>query len=294
MGSIKEKTFIMNGSGDQNGHDTEVLDIKSEASINVRRLDINTSDYTDHENYQLLWIADGVENITVDLETIPFYQNTILFLVPGRIVSMEFSGESPTGWILGFSRDFFKNQNLEGLNIKNADIFHTYEEMPRIVLSPKIGERIHSIAEMIAEFAGSGIPNKEVAISALLRTMLVYCDSKCNLKPSFGNNRHDLHIVSLFKHHVSRNFLKYHRVSQYARLMNITPKYLNQVVKRVMGVTAKSVIQEQLIIQACRDLKFSNESIKEIAFKLGFAESEHFSHFFKKGTGKTPLEFRNT
>lgn len=293
MELINNKTFIIHGSAEQNGHGPEVPEKITEPLIHIRRLDVNTPEYTDHENYQLLWIAGGVKSITVDLETVPFYQNTIIFLTPGRIIKIKYSDKSPSGWSLGFTRNFFKYQDLEGFNIKNADIFHGYGEMPRIVLSPKIGERVNSIAEMIAEFAGSEIPNKEVAISALLRALLVYCDSKCNIKPSNGSNRQDLNTVSLFKYHVSRNFFKYHRVSQYARLMNITPKYLNQVVKRVMGVTAKSVIQEQLLIQASRDLKFSNESIKEIAYKLGFAESEHFSNFFKKGTGKTPSLFRS-
>jgi AraC family transcriptional regulator, transcriptional activator of pobA len=261
--------------------------------LNVRRLEERLSGYKDEENYQIFWIADGVESITVDFETIPFYKNTILFLTPGRFIKLEFSEYPPEGWILNFSRDFFRSQELEGLNIKNADIFHSYEEMPRIVLSPKIGDRVHTIAEMIAEFAGSQIPNKEIAISSLLRALLVYCDSKCNIKPGTDSNRQDLNLVSLFKFHVSQNFLRYHQVSQYAGMLNVSPKYLNQVVKRVMGVTAKSVIQEQLLIQASRDLKFSNESVKEIAFKLGFEESEHFSHFFKKGTGHSPTLFRN-
>ncbi len=268
--------------------------IESELSIlNVRRLECKIPDYTDPDNYQIFWIADSIESITVDLEEIPFYQNTILFLTPGRVVKLKYLSEPPVGWILGFSRDFFKNQDLEGLNIKNADIFHAYNEMPRIVLSPKIGDRVHSIAEMIAEFAGSEIPNKEVAISALLRALLVYCDSNCNMKPACNSNRQDVNFVSLFKFHVSRNYLNFHRVSQYAEIMNVSPKYLNQKVKRVLGTTAKSVIQEQLIIQAARDLKFSNESIKEIAFKLGFVEPEHFSHFFKKETGYSPTIFRN-
>jgi AraC family transcriptional regulator, transcriptional activator of pobA len=261
--------------------------------LNVRRLESKNPNYTDPDNYQIFWITNGIESITVDLEEIPFYKNTILFLTPGRVVKLRFLKEPPAGWILGFSREFFKNQDLEGLNIKNADIFHGYNEMPRIVLSPKIGDRIHSIAEMIAEFAGSKIPNKEVAISALLRVLLIYCDSNCNIKPACNSNRQDVNFVSLFKFHVSRNILHCHRVSQYAELMNVSPKYLNQKVKRVLGTTAKSVIQEQLIIQAARDLKFSNESIKEIAFKLGFVEPEHFSHFFKKGTGFSPTFFRN-
>jgi AraC family transcriptional regulator, transcriptional activator of pobA len=261
-------------------------------TINIRRLDMSNTDCTDQDNYQLMWIADGLKSMTIDFDTIPFFQNSILFLTPGRIALMEFLDEPPRGWIMSFSGEYFKNQHLEGLKIKDIDLFDAYGEIPRIVLSPKIGDRIHYIAEMISELVDSEIPNREVAISSLLRTLLVYCDSKCNIKVVFDSNKHDLNLVSMFKHYVSKNYLQLHRVSQYAEMLNVTPKYLNQVIKRVMGVTAKSVIQEQLVMHACRDLKFSNESVKEIAFKLGFTESEHFSHFFKKETNQSPSFYR--
>jgi AraC family transcriptional regulator, transcriptional activator of pobA len=261
-------------------------------TITIKRLDTTNPDCTDPDNYQLIWIADGLKSITIDFDIIPFYQNSIFFLTPGRIASLEFLDEPPSGWIMSFSGAYFKSQHLDGLKIKDIDLFDAYGEVPRIVLSPKIGDRIHSLAEMISELAESAIPNREVAISSLLRTLLVYCDSKCNIKVVFDSNRHDLNLVSKFKHQVSLNYLQFHRVSQYAEMLNVSPKYLNQVVKRVMGVTAKSVIQEQLIMHASRDLKFTNESVKEIAFKLGFAESEHFSHFFKKETNHSPSFYR--
>jgi AraC family transcriptional regulator, transcriptional activator of pobA len=262
-------------------------------SIKVRRLERKYNDYTDKNNYQIFWMANGLNSIKVDFEKIPFYQNSILFLTPGRVVTLDFSDEPPKGWILNFTKEYFRKQYLDGLIINNIDLLDAYGEIPRIVLSPKIGDRINYIAEMIAELAGSEIPNREYAISSLLKTLLVYCESKCNLKPVYYSNKRELNLVSLFKHLVSQNYQQLHQVSGYADMLNVSPKYLNQVVKRVMGVTAKSVIQEQLIIHACRDLKFSNESVKEIAFKLGFSESEHFSNFFKKGTKQSPTIFRN-
>lgn len=262
------------------------------SSLEITRLDTKRHHSTVSEDFQIFWIADGIKEITVDLQTIPFYQNSILFLIPGRVVKLKFSCSPPIGWVMRFTREFFMNQQLNGLHISNAGIFHTGSDIPRIVLSPKIGERVNAIAEMISELCLSQIPNREVAVSALLRTLLVYCDSRCNIRSNHLNNRNDLSIVSLFKQYVSEHFLQLHQVSDYAAMLNITPKYLNQVVKRVMGVTAKYVIQEQLLIQACRDLKFSNGSVKEIAYKLGFSESDHFSHFFKKSTGHSPTDFR--
>jgi AraC family transcriptional regulator, transcriptional activator of pobA len=151
---------------------------------------------------------------------------------------------------------------------------------------------INSLAEMINEIMQSSIPNKEVASSSLLKSLLIYCDSKCNLHITAKNNNYHLNIVSRFKHLISQNLDTSHRVSDYAKLMHISPKYLNKIVKEVMGVTAKSVISEQLLIRSTRELKFTNSSIKMISSQLGFSEPEHFSNFFKKNIGCAPLSYR--
>ena len=258
----------------------------------VQKLDRRYSKITDPENYQILWLENGVRSIEIDNEDLESYPCSIIFLHPGKEVNLRFDCLQPKGWILRFSYNFFKQQYLDGFHIQHADIFLSSGEIPRIVLSPKIGDRINSLAEMIAEVMQSNIPNKELAASSLLKTLLVYCDSKCNLRVTAGSNNHYLNIVSRFKHLVSQNLETFHQVSDYAQLMHLSPKYLNNVVKEVMGVTAKYVISEQLLIRSCRDLKFSNLSIKEISIQLGFSEPEHFSNFFKKNMGYSPLAYR--
>ena len=260
------------------------------ASICVQKLTRHCRKISDPENYQILWLENGVKSIDVDLEDRESFPFSIIFIHPGREVKLRFNCFQPKGWILKFSRIFFKQQ-LEGFNIQHADIFLS-SEIPRIVLSPKIGDRINSLAEMIAEMMQSNIPNKEVAASSLLKSLLVYCDSKCNLHVTAGSNNHYLNIVSRFKHLVSQNLDACHRVSDYAEMMHISSKYLNKVVKEVMGVTAKYVISEQLLIRSTRDLRFTNLSIKEISLQLGFSEPEHFSNFFKKNIGVSPIVYR--
>lgn len=262
--------------------------------MKVRRLERRFRCFTDPENYSILWAAKGLESVTVDLKTIPSCENAIIFLAPGKILHMNTTtNDELTGWILSFSREFFwEEHQLSNFNIRNIELFSLNGKIPQIALSPKIGERVNSIAEMINELLGSGIPNKEMGVASLLRTLLVYCDSACNIKLNLENNRHEVGLVTQFKQLVSRHFMEVHQVSQYAEMMHISPKYLNQVVKRVMGVTAKSIIREQLVIRACRDLKFSNGSVKEIAARLGFSEAEHFSNFFKKEVGCAPSSYR--
>jgi AraC family transcriptional regulator, transcriptional activator of pobA len=261
-------------------------------AISVSKLDKNNPVIENDDHYQILWMESGVRSLSVDFQTLVCYPYSILFLLPGVKANLKFACELPQGWVVEFSREFFVESYLNGFNIKNVELFYASGEIPVIVLSPKIGQRINSLAEMIAEVMQSQIPNRELAAASLLKTMLVYCDSKCNIRIKNNSNNHYLNIVSSFKHLVSQNYHAIHQVSEYAGMLHITPKYLNQVVKDVMGVTAKSVIQEQLIIQACRDLKFSNLSIKEISIQLGFSEPEHFSNFFKKNIGCSPMAYR--
>ena len=261
--------------------------------VQVKKLDKKVRMAVENDLYQILWLEQGVKDITVDFHTHPSFPNSIIFLFPGKMLKLHFSCKEPVkGWIIQFSRQFFRDQYLEGFHIHNADVFMANGELPRIVLSPKIGARLNDLAEMISEIMQSQIPNKEVAASSLMKTLLVYCDSKCNIKLSYNSNNNHVNMVSHFKELVSKHLAVKHMVVDYALMMHVTPRYLNQVVKQVMGVTAKHIIQEQLLIQACRDLKFSNYSIKEISIKLGFSEPEHFSNFFKKEVGCSPLTYR--
>lgn len=265
--------------------------MKSDGTIAVKKFRLDVNKYTNRENYALLWLKSGFRSIQIDFEEFEVTKNSVYFITPGRNVNISFDSE-PEGWILRFSKEYFRNHIREKLIIKRVEVFAPLDKNPCIILSPKIGERIQAITEMIDELLGSQIPNKETAIASLFRTLLVYCDSKCNISVGADKNTNEVQIVKLFKDLVAKHYSDTHKVHEYAKMMNISSKYLNQVVKNVLNVTAKSVIHEQLIIHARRELKFSNKSVKEIAFNLGFSEPFHFSNYFKKMIGTSPSEYR--
>ena len=91
---------------------------------------------------------------------------------------------------------------------------------------------------------------------------------------------------------VDQHILENHEVSFYAKLLNISPRYLNECVQEVLSVSAKSIIIEELLMRSRHALKFSNKPIKEISFELGFSSSDYFSYFFKTHTGISPSTLR--
>lgn len=82
-------------------------------------------------------------------------------------------------------------------------------------------------------------------------------------------------------------------VNYYAEKMNISSKYLTNIVNQVTGHTPKTIIDQYVILQLKLHLKRSTQSIKEVAWEFHFADVSFFCRYFKKHTGLTPQQIRS-
>ena len=82
-------------------------------------------------------------------------------------------------------------------------------------------------------------------------------------------------------------------VNYYAEQMNISSKYLTNIVSLVTGHTPKTIIDQYVILQLKMHLKRTTQSIKEMAWEFHFADVSFFCRYFKKHTGLTPQQIRS-
>ena len=82
-------------------------------------------------------------------------------------------------------------------------------------------------------------------------------------------------------------------VNYYAEKMNISSKYLTNIVSQVTGHTPKTIIDQYVILQLKMHLKRTTQSIKEMAWEFHFADVSFFCRYFKKHTGLTPQQIRS-
>ena len=82
-------------------------------------------------------------------------------------------------------------------------------------------------------------------------------------------------------------------VNYYAAQMNISSKYLTNIVSLVTGHTPKTIIDQYVILQLKMHLKRTMQSIKEMAWEFHFADVSFFCRYFKKHTGLTPQQIRS-
>jgi AraC-like DNA-binding protein len=82
-------------------------------------------------------------------------------------------------------------------------------------------------------------------------------------------------------------------VAYIASRLNLSPKYLSDLLKQETGKTALELIHLYVISEANNLLVAGDRSVSEIAFRLGFENPPYFSRLFKKEVGLTPKEYKH-
>lgn len=103
---------------------------------------------------------------------------------------------------------------------------------------------------------------------------------------------HKQKIVRQFQSLVAGHFRKNRTVDFYAGKMNITPKYLSEVLFAEIGRPAKTLIDETVFLEAKTLLRQTTMSVQEIAIWLDFADSSNFVKAFKNREKITPSAYR--
>ena len=129
-------------------------------------------------------------------------------------------------------------------------------------------------------------------IETLLDIMDIIMTKQAIIRPQKPTKDRKDDISRRFYELLSEHGKRLHEVQFYADLLCITPPYLSKILRQTAGVSANKIIYTNVVNEATRQLRHTNNTISVIADKLGFADQASFSKFFRKHTGETPGRFR--
>lgn len=112
--------------------------------------------------------------------------------------------------------------------------------------------------------------------------------------PGDAGSRRVNELFNDFMERLESDYRRAHSVAYYAAAMNITPKYLNNIVRLITGHTTKNVIDHYVILQLKLCLRDNGRSIKQLAWDFNFSDESFFCRYFKQHTGMTPQQFRKS
>ncbi len=106
-------------------------------------------------------------------------------------------------------------------------------------------------------------------------------------------------MVTKFNEALAGYFLKSNLVTKglptvnyIAQQLNLSPRYLSDLLKQETGKTAMDLIHIYLVSEAKNLLKVADQSVSEIAYTLGFENLPYFSRLFKKEVGLSPNQYK--
>lgn len=150
-----------------------------------------------------------------------------------------------------------------------------------------------AVLALRSEYQGTA-PWRALAIDAALLRLLLALGRRlpaANEAPSRHAAR-ALEHVQRFRDLVESRFREQPALSSCAAELGITPTQLNRVCQQVLGHAALGVLHARLVLEAQRELAYTNLSVKQIAFDLGFSDAGYFTRFFQRRTGSAPTVWR--
>jgi AraC family transcriptional regulator, transcriptional activator of pobA len=146
---------------------------------------------------------------------------------------------------------------------------------------------------MYAETAGVDAKYSRSILKNYLNAFLLTVErEKQGNTASREKTQFDNRVLQL-RHILEQHFRQEHQAGFYADAVSLTPKRLSEITKEAVGKTVTEMLHERLVLEAKRQLAYSQRSVKEICYELGFEDPAYFSRFFRNHTGYAPHDFRD-
>jgi AraC family transcriptional activator of pobA len=270
------------------------LSPKAKAGVLIKRFDQDHAD-TEHDNqkphrddhYLLMIATAGHFTLDLDFNPVEIEAPAVLMIFPGQVHHMK-QMKDPEGWAVSFdpslmfqefpaitekdSYGLIKPDQNPGLFLHLETLLEEMEYIQAQLPAPFMPRALRSLLDVLlcvifGAYATSGPANLERPGRALL-------------------------IEEAFFKLLKQHYRDWKKPAQYASALNISVAHLYDTVKVRTGTSVSGHIQQFCMLEAKRQLCYSDLSVREIGYQLGYDEPVYFGKLFKKVTGQTPLQFR--
>lgn len=241
--------------------------------------------------FLVVFIRQADSRQWLDMKSYQLKNNTVYFYGPGRVIVKEaFTRMWSTG--IAFTQGFLSFQENAALS-KLPIIQNPMNAHELLVNDADIDFIEDMLAKINVEYLTPGEWQQRM-LGSYLSLLLTYLSRLYTAQYEHQGTSADQLLLKDFQLKINDRFRELHEVGDYAALLNISAGHFSEVVKAQSGKPAIKHIHERLILEASRLLFHTNQSLKEIAFDLGFSDASYFNRFFKRETNTTPAQYRNT
>jgi AraC-like DNA-binding protein len=222
-------------------------------------------------------------------------KGTVLFFVNPKVPhSIVRRVNRTSGYACIFTENFINNREL-----RDSPLF-SIGDNPVVVLNEEHAAFMTGIYQKMVSIYASDYSYKAGLIRNCIELII---HEALRIQPSQNAlpvRNAATRIYHLFVDQLERQFpverssepLKLRTAQDFATDLSVHVNYLNRAVKQVTGKPTSVHISARIIAEAKALLQYTDWSVADIAYALGFEYPAYFNNYFKRITGTTPNSFR--
>jgi AraC family transcriptional regulator, transcriptional activator of pobA len=224
------------------------------------------------------------------MNSYPIVTNALFFIKPNQVLNVE-KCTSLQGYLLSFSKEYI------GIDDESCDaeclgkLLRFFSKELVSLAQETMVDLEETLQKMLSEQNTYNLYKSEL-MKRYFKILLIYIFRQSEECVEAGLQNRNLALVEKFMSLLEKGYIEKKMVADYALELYVSANYLNQIVKKITGNSAGWHIRGRIILEAKRKAVYSNRSMKEIGYMLGFEDPAHFSKLFKKTTGITFVTFK--
>ena len=240
-----------------------------------------------HDYHELIWVREGSGQHRIDGAAVPVQPRTVTLIGRGAVHVFE-RAEDLTGAALRFGDELVLGEGpgwlLAGRGGRTVPVPAGAEDALEAALRAIAAE-----AERPPDPYGAGLLHH--LVSTVLLWVERWYDAVRTEQRAADDAEVQLH--RRFTALLERDFRDHHDAAHYAEALAIPPAALSRALSHVTGRTTKELVTERVMLEAVRLLRFTDDSVGQVAHRAGFADPLYFSRAFKRHAGEAPMAYRD-
>ncbi len=240
--------------------------------------------------WTMLYIAEGEGAHYIDFNRYEYKSNSVVFVQKNQVHHYEVN-KNAKGYVIHVNEPFFFKLNgicsemLLGLIDKALG-------SPVLSLDMSDDGSNKILIDLIYREYNKRDDTMSIdLIAALFQSFVIALNNQLPENTEISLSK-EYYYYKEFRQLVETNFMKTRTVDEYAHMMAVSKKTINQATRKVAGLSAKEFIINRIVLEIKRYLSQGDLLNYEIAELLGFDEAANMSKFFKHYEGLSPKQFK--
>jgi AraC family transcriptional activator of pobA len=240
--------------------------------------------------HHIFWIASGGGAMQAEARVFQFAAPALL-VVPASVVhGFSWTSES-TGSVLTLA-----NGQLTELARRDPAIGKLFAAAHVIALEIDAARSTQLHMDTLMRELGWSAIGHQAAVEASLLSLAVIAlrSRRADAEAAPVRPGQQAALVARFRERIENRYRQREPVAAHAAALGVSESALRAACTRSAGLSPALMLDERALLEARRLLLYSNMSVAQVAYSVGFTDPAYFSRFFSRRVGTSPRRYRST